>query len=221
MGTQIGIHFSGIRLKTIASSKETGVSFEYKSTRNRLNSNLQLIWGISVKCFHCGEFTIFSSKGSGESSPLSKEQMPVVNEIRPRRTPETDGEYLEQMTKAIFQAGFSSSVIRNKWDNFRKAFDNFDVETVARYGLTDLERLASDKNIVRNQQKIAATVENALTMKKLIDNHGSFKNYLDSVSGDYSERAAELTRQFSHLGRTGVFFFLYCVNESVPAWDER
>ena len=147
--------------------------------------------------------------------------MPVIFEIPPRKTPKTDSEYLEQMTKAIFQAGFSWSVIRNKWINFRKAFDEFDIEKVANYGLKDLERLINNRNIVRNRQKIGATVENARLMKKLIEQHGSFKIYLDSLEGDYYRKAEELTHQFGNLGRTGVFVFLYCVNEEVPPWEER
>lgn len=147
--------------------------------------------------------------------------MPVVYEIPPRKTPETENEYLEQMTKAIFQAGFSWAVIRNKWESFRKAFDGFDIPTVANYGLEDLQRLVSDSSIVRNRHKIAATVENAAVMKRLIQQHGSFKDYLDSLDTDYYEKAAQLRRRFSHLGRTGVFVFLYTVNENVPRWEER
>ena len=147
--------------------------------------------------------------------------MPIVYEIPPRKTPDSDSEYLEQLTKAIFQAGFSWSVIRNKWDNFKRAFDGFEIEKVANYGLADLERLINDASIVRNRQKIAATVENARTMMELIDEYGSFKAYLDSLEGDYYERAVELQRVFKHLGRTGVFVFLHCVNEEVPRWEER
>ena len=147
--------------------------------------------------------------------------MPIVYEIPPRKTPETDDEYFEQMTRAIFQAGFSWSVIRNKWGNFRQAFDEFNVAKVANYGLNDLERLASDKKIVRNRQKIAATVENAQLIVQLIDQHGSFKAFLDGLKGDYYTRAAELRSHFKYLGRTGVFVFLYRVNEEVPSWEER
>lgn len=147
--------------------------------------------------------------------------MPAVYEIPPRKTPGSDDEYLEQMAKAIFQAGFSWSVIRNKWENFKKAFDCFSIEKVAAYGLDDLERLVGDTGIVRNRQKIAATVENAGCMKEFIGEHGSFKAYLDSLEEDYYDRAGELTRRFKHLGRTGVFVFLYCVNEEVPEWEDR
>ncbi len=147
--------------------------------------------------------------------------MPLAYEIPPRQTPSSDSEYLEQMTKTIFQAGFSWRVIRNKWDNFLKAFDGFDIDTVASYGLEDLERLVTDAGIVRNRQKIAATVENAQTLQTIIQQHGSFKVYLETVPENYYEREKILTKQFRNLGRTSAFVFLYCVNENVPDWQDR
>ena len=147
--------------------------------------------------------------------------MPLAYEIPPRHTPSSDSENLEQMTKAIFQAGFSWGVIRNKWDNFLKAFDGFDIDTVAGYGLEDLERLVSDAGIVRNRQKIAATVENAQTLQTIIQQYGSFKVYLETLPENYYERVKILTKQFRNLGRTSAFVFLYCVNENVPDWQNR
>jgi len=147
--------------------------------------------------------------------------MPLAYEIPPRHTPSSDSENLEQMTKAIFQAGFSWGVIRNKWDNFLKAFDGFDIDTVAGYGLEDLERLVSDAGIVRNRQKIAATVENAQTLQTIIQQYGSFKVYLETLPENYYERVKILTKQFRNLGRTSAFVFLYCVNENVPDWQDR
>ena len=147
--------------------------------------------------------------------------MPLAYEIPPRHTPSSDSEYLEQTTKAIFQAGFSWRVIRNKGDNFLKAFDGFDIDTVAGYGLEDLERLVSDAGIVRNRQKIAATVENAQTLQTIIQQHGSFKRYLETLPENYYERVKILTKQFRNLGRTSAFVFLYCVNENVPDWQDR
>ena len=62
-------------------------------------------------------------------------------EIPPRKRPADDSGYLEELTKAIFQAGFSWRVIRDKWPNFQQALDGFDIETVAGYGEPDVERL--------------------------------------------------------------------------------
>lgn len=148
--------------------------------------------------------------------------MPREIEIPPRRRPENDNGYLEELTKAIFQAGFSWQVIRKKWSNFQRAFEGFDVDTVAAYDVPDIERLLADPGIVRNGRKIQATVENARTMQALREQYGSFYNYLRSLDGlPYHQRRDTLTRQFKGLGRTSCFVFLWCVDEDVPAWEER
>jgi DNA-3-methyladenine glycosylase I len=143
-------------------------------------------------------------------------------EIPPRKRPPDDNGYFEQLTQAVFQAGFSWRVIRDKWPNFRKAFDHFDIVTVAGYAEPDVSRLVSDKGIVRNRRKIAATVQNARMMWDLIQEHGSFYAYLRSLDGlDYAGRRKELSDRFRNLGPTGVFTFLWCVDEEVPSWEDR
>src|SRR5213082_3143559 len=59
------------------------------------------------------------------------------------------------------QAGLSWTTILKKRENYRKAFDGFRAEKIARYGARDLKRLLDDDGIVRNRLKIAATIENA------------------------------------------------------------
>ena len=143
-------------------------------------------------------------------------------EIPPRERPAGDAGYLEQMTKAIFRSGFSWRVVREKWPNFQRAFDNFDVERVAAYDERDLERLLSDAGIVRNGRKIEATIQNARTISDLAAQHGSFYAYLRSLDGlDYPARRQALSTGFRHLGPTGVFVFLHSVAEQVPAWEDR
>jgi DNA-3-methyladenine glycosylase I len=143
-------------------------------------------------------------------------------EIPPQKKPGDDNGYFEELTKAIFQAGFSWRVIRDKWPNFRRAFDAFDIPTVAGYAEPDIERLASDAGIVRNRRKIEATVHNARVMWDLIEEHGSFHAYLRSLDDlDYSSRREELGHRFRNLGPTGVFTFLWCVDEEVPSWEDR
>ena len=148
--------------------------------------------------------------------------MPYAYEIPPRQVPASDSGYLEVLTKSIFQAGFSWDVIRDKWPNFRRAFDGFDIETVAAYGQHDIERLLADPGIVRNGRKIAATIQNARIMQGLIAEYGSIYRYLRSLDGlSYAQRRRELTRRFHHLGPTGCFVFLFTVGEDVPSWEER
>jgi 3-methyladenine DNA glycosylase Tag len=143
-------------------------------------------------------------------------------EIPPRKKPADDNGYFAELTRAIFQAGFSWRVVRDKWPNFLAAFDGFDVAMVAGYGEPDVERLATDQGIVRNRRKIEGTIHNARVMWDLIREHGSFHTYLRSLDAlDYTARRKELSLQFQNLGPTGVFTFLWCVDEEVPAWEDR
>lgn len=143
-------------------------------------------------------------------------------EIPPRQRPEDDDGYFEQLTMAIFRSGFSWRVIRDKWQNFQRAFDNFAVERVARYDERDVERLLGDAGIVRNGRKIEAAIHNAQVIEELAGRHGSFHAYLRTMDGwDYARRRETLGKQFHHLGPTGVFVFLYSVAEDVPSWEDR
>jgi DNA-3-methyladenine glycosylase I len=146
----------------------------------------------------------------------------MPDEVPPRKKPAGDNGYLEELTRAIFQAGFSWRVIRDKWPNFQEAFDGFDIATVAGYAEPDVERLANDAGIVRNRRKIEATVYNARAMWDLIQEHGSFHAYLRGLDDlDYAGRRKELGDRFKNLGPTGVFTFLWCVDEPVPDWEDR
>ncbi len=64
------------------------------------------------------------------------------------------------------QAGLSWNTILKKRENYRKAFDGFRAEKIARYGAREVKRLLVDAGIVRNRLKIAATIQNA---KALLD----------------------------------------------------
>ena len=67
----------------------------------------------------------------------------------------------ERMALEAFQSGLSWLTILRKRENFRKAFDNFDVDRVAAYTDADVMRLLADASIVRNRAKIDATIANA------------------------------------------------------------
>jgi 3-methyladenine DNA glycosylase Tag len=143
-------------------------------------------------------------------------------EIPPRKRPEHDNGYFEEVTRAVFQAGFSWRVVGDKWPAFLKAFDDFDIPTVAGYSEPDMERLVVDAGIVRNRRKIEATIHNARTMWALIQEHGSFHAYLRSLDTlDYTGRRAELCRRLEGVGPTALFVFLWRVDEPVPEWEDR
>jgi DNA-3-methyladenine glycosylase I len=76
------------------------------------------------------------------------------------------------------QAGLSWITILKKRNNYRKAFDGFRAEKIARYGPRDVKRLLGDAGIVRNRLKIAATIENAKMFLAVRAEFGSFDTYL-------------------------------------------
>lgn len=81
------------------------------------------------------------------------------------------------------QAGLSWTTILNKRENYRKAFDGFRPEKIARYGAREVKRLLADPGIVRNRLKIAATINNAKRFAAVRDEFGSFDTYLWSFVG--------------------------------------
>ncbi|MEQ1615937.1 MAG: DNA-3-methyladenine glycosylase I [Hyphomicrobiaceae bacterium] len=80
-----------------------------------------------------------------------------------------DVDLFEKMILEGFQSGLSWITILKKRDNFRRAFDDFDAEKIARYTDADKARLMADAGIVRNRLKIEATIDNARAYLKLVD----------------------------------------------------
>ncbi|MCB0174678.1 MAG: DNA-3-methyladenine glycosylase I [Anaerolineae bacterium] len=76
------------------------------------------------------------------------------------------------------QAGLSWITILRKRENYRLAFDHFDVETVARYDAAKIEELLANPGIVRNRRKIEATVQNAKAFLAIQEAFGSFDTYI-------------------------------------------
>ena len=76
------------------------------------------------------------------------------------------------------QAGLSWTTILKKRDNYRKAFDGFRPEKIARYGARDVKRLLGDAGIVRNRLKIAAAIGNARMFLAVRKEFGTFDKYL-------------------------------------------
>ncbi len=93
--------------------------------------------------------------------------------------PEYDDRALyEKLMLDGFQAGLSWITILRKRDNFRRAFADFEPEKVARFTPARQAKLMQDAGIVRNRQKIDATVGNAKAWLKLMDEEGSFARYM-------------------------------------------
>lgn len=78
----------------------------------------------------------------------------------------------------INQAGLSWQTILNKAPAFDKAFDHFDIETVANYDEERIQKLLEDKGIIRNRRKIEAAIHNAQCVQVIQAEFGSFSEYL-------------------------------------------
>jgi DNA-3-methyladenine glycosylase I len=89
-----------------------------------------------------------------------------------------DRALFELLTLEGAQAGLSWSTVLAKRENYRRAFDNFDVEKVACYDARKAAKLLADPGIVRNRLKIAATIGNAQAFLAVQREFGSFDRYL-------------------------------------------
>jgi DNA-3-methyladenine glycosylase I len=129
------------------------------------------------------------------------------------------------------QAGLSWNTILKKRENYRKAFDGFRPEKIARYGKRDVQRLLRNDGIVRNRLKIAAAIENAKNFLGVKKEFGSFDAYLWTFVGgkpiqnhwrtlaDVPARTAEsdamsrdlLRRGFKFVGSTICYAFMQAI----------
>lgn len=145
----------------------------------------------------------------------------------------------EQLVLSGFQAGLSWRTILYKRENFRRAFHNFAVDRVARYGARERKRLLADAGIIRNRQKIDAAIKNANAVLKVREEFGKLATYLwDFVGGrpirrrhpggkspDRSPESDALSkdlqqRGFSFVGSTIVYAFMQgvgLVNDHKPS----
>ena len=89
-----------------------------------------------------------------------------------------DRKLFEFLTLESFQAGLSWKTILYKRENFRKAFENFDVNKIAGWGEKEFNRLINDPGIVRNKLKISAAMDNAGAFLKIREEFGSFDHYM-------------------------------------------
>lgn len=93
---------------------------------------------------------------------------------------EDDNELFGRLILEINQAGLSWELMLKKEQNFRFAFDNFDIAKIAQYDDVKVSELMQDAGIIRNQLKIRSVIFNAAKIVELKKDFGSFKNWLDS-----------------------------------------
>jgi DNA-3-methyladenine glycosylase I len=140
----------------------------------------------------------------------------------------TDVAIFEKLVLEGFQAGLSWITILRKRENFRRAFDKFEPERIARYGAKDIARLMADAGIVRNRAKIEATIDNAqaylrlrerTSLKRLLWDHlgkdGPVQNRVRSMRDipaetELSKRISKALKSegFRFVGPTTIYAFM-------------
>jgi DNA-3-methyladenine glycosylase I len=140
----------------------------------------------------------------------------------------TDVAIFEKLVLEGFQAGLSWITILRKRENFRRAFDKFEPERIARYGAKDITRLMADAGIVRNRAKIEATIDNAqaylrlrerTSLRKLLWDHlgkdGPVQNRVRSMRDipaetELSKRISKALKAegFRFVGPTTIYAFM-------------
>jgi len=113
----------------------------------------------------------------------------------------------ERLVLEINQAGLSWLTILKKAENFRQAYNGFEIDTLAAYGEDDRARLLADPGIIRNRLKVNAAIENARRIQALRGEFGSFKGWLEA---HHPLSKAEWTKLFR---QTFVFTGGEIVNE--------
>lgn len=99
--------------------------------------------------------------------------------------PNFNDDYLfEMLILESFQAGLSWECVLNKREEFRKAYDYFDINKVINYDEKKISELLSNKGIIRNKLKIIASINNAKIFKNIVNEFASFYDYLKVFAGD-------------------------------------
>lgn len=129
----------------------------------------------------------------------------------------TDDRYLAEMTACVFRSGFVWRVIENKWPAFEEVFHEFDTMACAMLGDEELEALAQNTRIVRHAKKIHAVRNNALFVREIKEEHGSFAAWIaDWPVTDVVGLWSELKKRGDRLGGQTGRYFLRFMGKDTP-----
>jgi len=133
----------------------------------------------------------------------------------------SDREYFERLVMEINQAGLSWNTILVKQENFKIAFDDYDIEKIAKYSDEKIDALLNNKGIIRNKLKVNAVIYNAGQFLTIIDEYGSFDAWLELNNPKSLKDWVKLFKtKFKFVGGEIVREFLTSVGYIEPAHDE-
>jgi DNA-3-methyladenine glycosylase I len=135
---------------------------------------------------------------------------------------ESDNELFGRLILEINQAGLSWNTILMKQENFRKAFDNYDISKIANYDDAKINDLLQDAGIIRNKLKVNAVIYNAQQILKIQEEFGSFKNWIELNHPLTKEEWVKLFKKyFKFVGGEIVNEFLMSTSYLKGAHDEN
>ena len=116
-----------------------------------------------------------------------------------KTTPQSPGDYLEIMSKVVFQSGMSYKIVESKWPGIRAAFHDFNADRVARMTPSEIDQLTEDTSVIRNRRKLEAVGANAQKILEIESECGGFQKYLRS-HGSFVVLVTDLRNQSKFLG---------------------
>lgn len=137
-----------------------------------------------------------------------------------------DEHYLfEMLILESFQAGLSWECVLNKRENFRQAYDNFELHKICNYDETKIQSLLENKGLIRNKLKIRASINNAQIFQEIQKEYGSFANYLkkftnnqiiyesDKTTNELSDSISKdlIKRGMKFVGSTIIYSYLQAI----------
>lgn len=125
-----------------------------------------------------------------------------------------DDRILSKMTRCVFQAGFSWTVVEAKWEGFEAAFGGFDPHACAAMPEDRFDALLKDSRIVRNGAKIRSVITNAQFVLDLAASHGSAaRAFADWPDADYAGLLEMLKTRASRLSGNAAMYFLRSIGK--------
>lgn len=122
---------------------------------------------------------------------------------------ENDNELFGRLILEINQAGLNWLTILKKEQNFKKAFNNFEIAEIAEFKTPKIEALMQNAGIIRNRRKIESVIYNANKILEIKREYGSFRNWLDyNLSNDLREWTNLFKKNFKFTGSLIVEEFL-------------
>lgn len=136
-----------------------------------------------------------------------------------------DKELFELLILESFQAGLSWECVLNKRENFREAYDNFDIQKIVKYDENKLQELYDNPKIIRNKLKIKASVNNAIIFEMIQKEYKTFADYIwhftngeviyesDKTTSELSDKISKdlIKRGMKFVGSTIIYSYLQAI----------